>query len=243
MAVVAHADDETLGCGGTLARHAAAGDRVSVLTFTDGVSARGLLAEEALREAIARREHFAAALDTLGTWHADQYPEVRHSTPWFRTEDGSGWLHMSWSDQQLDIVPLLQVAQAVEGGIGRFLPDVIYTHSAADLNLDHRIVHQAVLTACRPVARHQVPELYAFEVPSSTEWGDGAFRPTLFVDISHVLNTKLHAMACYAKEARAFPHPRSPEALKALAQWRGATAGVLAAEAFEVLRVVRGLTG
>lgn len=113
------------------------------------------------------------------------------------------------------------------------------THSAADLNLDHRLVHEAVLCATRPHAPHSVREVLAFETPSSTEWGMTAFRPTLFVDITATLETKLAALACYAEELRPFPHPRSPEAVRALAQWRGAQSGCSAAEAFEVVRMVR----
>ena len=105
------------------------------------------------------------------------------------------------------------------------------------------VVHRAVLTATRPVADCPVKEIYAFEVPSSTEWTFGqfqpAFRPNVFVDISATLETKVQALALYESEARPFPHPRSPEVLRAIARRWGSVVGMKAAEAFELLRAIR----
>ena len=83
------------------------------------------------------------------------------------------------------------------------------------------MIHRAVLTATRPMAGQPVREIYAFEVPSSTEWAFGslqpAFRPNVFVDVSATLDTKIAAMGCYQTEMREFPHPRSTETLRAAA--------------------------
>jgi LmbE family N-acetylglucosaminyl deacetylase len=99
------------------------------------------------------------------------------------------------------------------------------------------------MTATRPVAGQIVREVYAFEVPSSTEWAFGqftpVFRPSVFVEVDTFLERKVAAMQCYESEAREFPHPRSPEALRAIAQRWGATAGLKGAEAFELIRSVR----
>ena len=116
--------------------------------------------------------------------------------------------------------------------------------TAADhLNVDHQIVNRAVLTATRPVAGQCVRDVYAFEVPSSTEWAlqtlSPAFRPNVFVDVEATLPLKLEGMACYESETRAFPHPRSREALDAIAKRWGSVVGCKAAEAFELLRSVR----
>jgi LmbE family N-acetylglucosaminyl deacetylase len=110
------------------------------------------------------------------------------------------------------------------------------THHAGDVNIDHQRVHQAVVTACRPQPGHPVRTLLFFEVPSSTEWqppgSAPAFTPNWFVDISSTLDCKLNALDAYAEELRVWPHPRSLQAVEALARWRGATVGVEAAEAF-----------
>jgi LmbE family N-acetylglucosaminyl deacetylase len=146
-------------------------------------------------------------------------------------------------DNRLDTVPLLEVVKLVEELVARFRPEVIYTHHPGDLNVDHGVVHRAVLTATRPVAGQCVSEIYAFEVPSSTEWAfqrlEPSFRPSVFVDITETLETKIEAMACYDTETRKFPHPRSPEALRAIATRWGSVVGLPAVEAFELIRSVR----
>jgi LmbE family N-acetylglucosaminyl deacetylase len=146
-------------------------------------------------------------------------------------------------DNRLDTVPLLEVVKLVEDMVDRITPEVIYTHHSGDLNVDHGIIHRAVLTATRPVAGQTVREIYAFEVPSSTEWAfqrlEPSFRPNVFVDITRTIDAKIAAIECYKTETREFPHPRSPEALRALATRWGSVVGCAAAEAFELVRWVR----
>jgi LmbE family N-acetylglucosaminyl deacetylase len=118
----------------------------------------------------------------------------------------------------------------------------VATHHHGDLNKDHRITLEAVLVATRPVPGGSVRTLLSFEVPSSTEWSftpAAHFVPNLFVDITDHLETKIQALSAYTGEMREFPHPRSEENVRALARTRGATIGVPAAEAFQVVRALR----
>jgi LmbE family N-acetylglucosaminyl deacetylase len=121
---------------------------------------------------------------------------------------------------------------------------MVLTHHAGDVNIDHRVVHDAVIAACRPQPGYSVKELLFFEVPSSTEWRPPGsaepFNPNWFFDITSTLATKMEALRAYEAELRAFPHPRSLKAVEALALWRGATAGVEAAEAFVLGRKIVG---
>ncbi len=223
LVIAAHPDDEALGCGGTIARYAAEGYAVHLAFLADGVGARdarGTELSQQQREALDRRQVAARkAADILGADSVsfDDLP-----------------------DNQLDSVPLLDIAQRVEALTAKHLPSIVLTHHAGDLNVDHRRVHQAVITACRPQRSHCVRTLLAFEVPSSTEWqppGSGvAFEPNWFVDISDTLEKKCAALDAYHEEMRDWPHPRSLEAVEHLARWRGATVGCEAAEAFVVLR-------
>ena len=146
-------------------------------------------------------------------------------------------------DNRLDSVPLLGITQRVEALIEQYQPDTVLTHHAGDLNIDHRRVHQAVMTACRPQPGHPVRTILCFEVPSSTEWqvpgGGEPFVPNWFEDITETLPQKLKALEAYAMEMRDWPHTRSIEAVEHLARWRGATVGVEAAEAFMVARCIR----
>ena len=202
LVVAAHPDDEVLGAGGTIAKHVAKGDEVSVLIMTPG------------REGGEIPDAAEAANSILGAtflW-LDDYP-----------------------DNKMDTIPLLDVVKSVEYFIDNLKPDIVYTHHAGDLNIDHRITHQAVMTACRPLPGCSVKTILCFEVPSSTEWGQG-FEPNWFVDIEGFWDKKYAALNAYRSEMRDFPHPRSCTAVWSLARWRGATVGVELAEAFMVAR-------
>ena len=209
-----------LGCGGTIRRHALAGERVSILILADGETSRGSQPDD---KAIEQRENSArAAAEILGVKNVEI-----HRFP----------------DNRLDSIARLDIIKVVEQNIKDAMPDVVYTHHAGDLNVDHRRVHEAVVTACRPQFGHPVQTLLFFETPSSTEWqppGSGQpFLPNWFVDISDVLEHKIAALRVYQSELRSWPHPRSLEGVEHLARWRGATIGCAAAEAFMLGREIR----
>jgi LmbE family N-acetylglucosaminyl deacetylase len=235
LCVMAHQDDETLACGGTLAKHAAAGDAVSVMTFTDGVGSRGDKADP-----IRRQREWFAALRALGLHATEDDPGA--SVLWCAGADGSGWMRERYQDQQLDVVPMLMLAKYVAYGCEKFRPDVIYTHWPSDLNQDHRRVAEAVLIATRLVTGSTVRRVLACEVPESTSQAFGLgqpFAPTVFVALSaEAVERKLAALACYRSEQREPPHLRSEDRVSSrMSQW-GAVAGVGDAEAFVLLREV-----
>ena len=219
LIVAAHPDDEALGCGGTMVRLANDGATLHVAFLADGVGARyrdGIKTDE---ETEARRAAARAACEVLGA-----APPVFDDFP----------------DNRLDTVALLEIAQRVETIIGSVKPDTVFTHHAGDLNVDHRRVHQAVVTACRPQPGHPVRRLMFFEVASSTEWqppgSAPVFQPQCYVEITATLSAKLEALRAYEAEMRPWPHARSIEAVEHHARWRGATVGCEAAEAFMVGR-------
>jgi len=217
MVVAAHADDEVLGCGGTIARHVAEGDVVHVVFIADGVSSRS---ESDSTELQHRNQARDEALCILGVTHS-------HS--------------LDFPDNRMDSVPLLDVVQALEPIIEEIQPSRIYTHHHSDLNVDHRITHQAVMTACRPVPGSSVREILAFEVMSSTEWASSRgmpFVPNIFVDIADNLQCKLQALSAYKLEMHPAPHSRSFEHVEYLARHRGHSVGLDIAEGFEVVRLI-----
>ena len=146
-------------------------------------------------------------------------------------------------DNRFDTVPLLDIVKIIEGLVQRFRPVDVYTQHGGDLNIDHAILYRAALTATRPQAGNAVPNVYAYEVASSTEWAfqqfEPHFAPNIFEDIGATLDTKIKAMEVYESEARTFPHPRSPEALRAAAARWGSAVGLLAAEPFQLVRGIR----
>ncbi len=221
LVVAAHPDDEVLGCGGAIAKHSQAGDLVQVLILAEGVTSRDAQRNKKYRqsELSALRQAAHQAAEILG---------VRAVT------------FADFPDNRLDSLDLLDVIKAIEHEIERQRPEVIYTHHAGDLNIDHQYVHQAVVTAARPIPGYSVNTLLFFETVSSTEWQVAGsvpmFAPNWFVDISDTLCKKLQALDAYQTELRAFPHSRSIQGIKHLAGWRGTQVGVEAAEAFIVGR-------
>jgi len=219
LVVAAHPDDEILGCGATLARHAAAGDRVHVFILATGLTARGAVGKGALEalQAAARR-----AAQAVGA----------------EAPDFAGF-----PDNRLDGMELLDIVKTIEAKVEALQPEIIYTHHGGDLNIDHRIACEAVATACRPLPGASMRAIYAFETLSSTEWAVAsthtAFRPNHFVDVNGHMAAKLAALEAYSSEMRPWPHARSVEAVQALAAFRGANVGCAAAEAFSVIRELR----
>jgi len=223
LVVAAHPDDEVLGCGGTIARHVRNGDIVHIAILGEGVTSR-----RKQRDAKAD----AAALAALRA-------DIRKAA---RCLGSPGFTLHDFPDNRFDTVPLLEIVKAVEREKSRAAPDIVYTHFPDDLNIDHRIVADAVQTAFRPMPGERRVSIMAFEVPSSTEYqsllkGSG-FRPNVYVDISDTLVAKCKAMAAYRGEVRDYPHPRSPQALAIIAKRCGLEAGLLAAERFALVRAV-----
>lgn len=220
LIIAAHPDDEVLGCGGTMARLASEGARVHVLILANGLTSRPGF--DPVRDAAVLAVHHERARRAGALLGAC---EVKLA---------------GLPDQKLDTLPLLDVTQTIEREIARVRPEWVFTQHGGDLNLDHTITFRAAMTATRPMAGGVVRRLYSYEVPSSSEWAFGQFeprfQPTVFFDIAAHLEVKIAAMQIYESETREFPHPRSPEAIGALAQVRGAAAGMNAAEAFHCVR-------
>ena len=222
LVVAAHPDDEVLGCGATMARLAAEGQPVHIAILGEGITSRSSRDDSDAK--LLRRLHQQAEAAALKVGAKDV---VLFKLP----------------DNRLDTLPMLEVAKLIEDLIQKLRPAVIYTHHPGDLNLDHGIVHRAVLIATRPVLGHPVRQVLTFEVPSSTEWAfqriEPVFRPNVFVEVSKTLDAKIAALACYDSETRDFPHPRSEQALRAIATRWGSVSGCTAAESFELVRSIR----
>jgi LmbE family N-acetylglucosaminyl deacetylase len=222
LVIAAHPDDEVLGAGGTIAKLAAEGREVHIAILAEGITSR-----------YAERDAADTAL--LDDLHADARRVADHL-------GAAGLTLHGLPDNRLDTVPLLDVVKVVEELVETLRPSDLFIQHAGDLNVDHGVVYRAALTATRPLEGQPVRRVLAYEVASSTEWAfqqlEPAFRPNVFVPIAETLETKIEAMELYRSEARPFPHPRSPEALRAIARRWGSVVGVPAAEAFQLVRSV-----
>lgn len=222
LVVAAHPDDEILGVGATIARRVAEGDKAFALILGEGQTSRWETRDMAAREVVSiLHENSIQSAKIIG--FADIYFE-------------------NLPDNRFDSMDLLDVIKLVEKYIEKIRPDIIYTHHAHDLNIDHRITCKAVLTATRPIGNYSVNEIYEFETVSSTEWNFGnkeeVFYPNVFVDISNFFEKKCEAMKRYKSELCEFPHPRSLKMLEFVAKRWGGIVGKNYAEAFVLVRKV-----
>ena len=221
LVFAAHPDDELLGVGGTVKRLAGQGADVRAVILAEGLTSRT-----------------DKRMDTDQNSLLELQKDARKAA----AEVGyAGIDFCGLPDNRMDGMELLDVVKLVCGYVERYSPDTVFTHHHGDLNIDHRITCEAVLTACRPVGRYGVERIYAFETPSSTEWNyvyAEPFRPNVYFDVTDTLEAKIKGMAHYRTESAMYPHPRSPEALRALGRYRGSSAGFGMAEGFMLLREV-----
>ena len=226
LAVFAHPDDEVLAAGATMARYAREGHDVHIAILGEGITSRFDTREDALQVEAAKQEldrlrsAIAQAARIVGAGSARSFP---------------------LPDNRFDSVDLLDVIKVVEKLKSEFNPDVVLTHHAGDMNVDHGVVTNAVLTAFRSLPGEKPCAILSGEVLSSTDYSIGvpgrSFEPNVWVPVSDEdVHKKVQAMSAYVSEARAFPHPRSKEAIESLATLRGAQCGVARAEAFRLLR-------
>jgi LmbE family N-acetylglucosaminyl deacetylase len=211
LVVAAHPDDEVIGVGGTIARHAAQGDAVYVAILTEGASAQYPADHE--RIAQLKREQASHVAELLGVrdLFMGHLPEMR-----------------------LDSLPVVEITHFLESIVKRIKPSVVYTHHFSELNRDHRMAYEATMVAVRPFALPSLERLLCYPVDTVGHLGYGVPQYNVYFDIGATLETKLHAMSCYDTEVRPYPHPRSLEALRQTAYRNGMMVGFKAAEIFQL---------
>ena len=220
LIIAAHPDDDILGCGGFIAKYNTK-TNIRVIFIAEGSSCRFPDLNKNLnkiQKTIETRNNYAKdALKVLGVKQVSFY-----NLPCGR----------------LDSTPIIEINKIIENELNNFKPHTVITHSEDDTNNDHRIVYRSTLMATRPGAFKNLKTLLSFEVLSSTEWNfSKAFLPNHFESISLAqLNLKWQALECFKSEIGKYPHPRSEEGLKTLAQFRGMQSGFKYAEAFKIIR-------
>ncbi len=214
---VAHPDDETIGCGGTIAKHIKNGDKVFCISMTDGVSSR---------------DNFKN-LDIIKRKNSKKKAEKILGFKWVKN-------NKFFPDNQLDTVRLIEIIKTIEEAKNKIKPEIVYTHFPEDLNIDHRIVAEATLTAFRPTVKN-FDKILAFEIPSSTDYRyykKKSFSPNYFNDISNFWKVKKKGLLAYKQEMKKFPNSRSIKGIETLAKYRGIQNGLKYAEAFMILKQI-----
>lgn len=222
LVVVAHPDDETLGCGGLISNYSKKGFKFKTLVLGEGTSCRypkNSKETEIKKKILEREKSCKKALKILGA------KEVTFK---------------NLPCGRFDTVPIIDIAKIVEKEILTFDPDTVITHSNTDVNNDHRLAFQAVLQATRPAIKNNVKTVLSFEVISSTERNfTNTFSPNFFIDLKKKdVENKKNALKCFNTEYGSFPFPRSLKALEVLANFRGIQSGCEYAEAFKIIRMI-----
>ena len=204
-----HNDDEVLGAGGTLAKLKDEGYSIFVCEVTAGPTFERLKTEA------------AGADRVIGT-------EKR--------------IFLNEKACCVNRIPAAELIDRFSGVLKETEPEIVFLSHCGDLHSDHRAVTEAAMVALRPMSAPFVKKIYACETLSETEWSiprtGSSFVPDTWSDISRYLDRKIDALKCYQSQLKAFPHPRSVEAVRALAAYRGSTIGAAAAEAFQTIRSI-----
>ena len=218
LIVVAHPDDETIGMGGTIKKHTIKGDKVFVVSMTNGVGARDSCNKLKVEERINCAENASKIL-------------------------GFNWIEKyDFKDNSLDSYSILEITKSIEKIKSKIRPYLVYTHSGADLNVDHRVISNSVFTAFRPQPDEICQEIRLFETASATDFSHqtitSVFSPNLYINIDKTWKYKSLALDGYGNEIKNYPHSRSLEGLHNLAKVRGNQVGIMMAEAFQVARKI-----
>ena len=231
LIIAAHPDDEVLGMGGTIAKHASRHDNVTIIYMATGITARRESSEQKYTiKNIPKKiqEDWQQEIEKLRR-------DAKKSAKLLKVKNVK---FFDFPDNEMDGIQLLKVVKVIEKEIKTAKPDRIYTNHYSDLNVDHKVVYNATLAACRP-SNFPVKEILSFEVLSSTEWSyPYNFNPNYFINIEKHLEKKIRAMKLFVSEIRKFPHPRSSENIKYVAGRWGSVSGFKAAEAFELIRLL-----
>ena len=232
LVISPHADDESYGCAGTMARVKELGGQVYVMLMSVGsvvqsvTEAQGVRREQTVTAATRLRE-FGDAMDLL---KVDDW-EVVYS------QDG---FHLA-----LDTVPRRELVRLIEQDARLSIQNVSPTMvmiPAMSYNQDHEALHRACMTACRPGVpggRHMPSYVLAYD-NTSLFWAPERerFHPDFYVDVTDFLAVKLQALRLHASQIRDPLFHGSPESLELMTLARGREVSVESAEGFKTIRAL-----
>lgn len=217
LVIAPHPDDELIGVAGTIAKKIKENHSVYICIVTRGKEP--LFDAELIEKGRKEAKEAHQFLGIKETFFLD-FPAV-----------------------ELEKVPRYKLNGEISEIIQQIKPEEVYIPHRGDMQLDHQLVVDAAMVALRPKYKHVVKRIYAYETLSETGWNipniQNEFIPNVYIDISGVLRTKILALGMYESQLELFPNTRSLGAMEALAHYRGATIGVIAAEAFVLIREIK----
>jgi len=221
LVVAAHPDDEVIGCGATIAKHAMNGDEVQIIFMSDGESSRNTINKNLLQKKINKRQ--------ISAKNFCKYLNIKKP------------IFLNLKDNEMDKYSTLYIVKKIEKLIQKFKPNIVYTHFFYDLNIDHQITNRCVMTACRPYVFKFIKLILAFEIASSTDLNPDIskrFSPNFYNDVTKYIKFKKTSLNYYSDEMRTYPHPRSINSIIEKSKIRGSEIDCRNAETFMILRMI-----
>jgi N-acetylglucosamine malate deacetylase 1 len=216
LVVAPHPDDETLGVGGTIAKHAEQGDEVTVLVVSGHLPP--LYGRDRYERTVVEAKQAFAILGVSGS----RFLEIPTG--------------------MIGNQPVGVVNNKITELIAELRPQIVMG-PFPDRHIDHRLVFESLMVATRPRgAGKDINLLAAYETLSETHWNapqiEPNFVPNMVVDVTAQMERKIRALKCYESQIQAFPDARSVEAVDALAKLRGTQAGFAFGEALQIIRMI-----
>ena len=215
--IATHPDDETLGCGGTLLKHKSNGDAVHWLILTSIKEENGFDAS-----VVETRRREIEAVSSMYTF--------------------DGVYELDFPTMQLDAIPFNRLIGNISDVFEQVEPNIVYLPFKSDVHTDHQIAFKASYSCTKSFRCPSIKKIVMMETLSETEFThsmkEDSFIPNMFVDITDFIERKIEIMNIYKSEIGTHPFPRSERNIRALATFRGATAGCEYAEGFMILKEI-----
>ena len=210
----AHPDDAEIGMGATISKLSKSKNNIIIVYFNTGLDARGRQTKDKHEDMTSSMKRSCKILG-VKKYHIENFP-----------------------DNQFDTIPLLMIIKTVEKYLEKYDPVAVYTHSTSELNIDHQIIHRAVITACRPTVFPNIKKLLCFSVPETTiNNPDVRFMPNFYeILTADNMAKKISSLNQYESELREYPHPRSELGIMKIAERDGIEVNCEYAERFEIAR-------
>lgn len=229
LVIVAHPDDEVLGMGGTIKKHCSENDQLKIIIMSTGIKSR--------RSTNYKKSNTYQIDKKIENKMNNQILKLRNDATNASKCLGVDDLQFeNFPDNEMDSISLEKITKNIEAIIQKFNPDVLYTHSEFDVNIDHRQIYHATMIAIQKLRFKNIQKFFTFTIPSNFEWfSQSSFLPNYFVNIKNENSSKIDAMKMYKHEIQKFPHPRSIRVLNAIAEKWGSVSGLKKAEAFQLI--------